>query len=293
MSQSLAKMLSRGSSLDKLKSAVTAANKSKFAADDEGYWRPTPDKIGNASAVIRFLPAPEGEDIPFASYYRHSFKSPAGKWYIERSLTSINQDDPLGQFNTKLWNSGNQDQARAQARKLTFVSNIYVINDQGNPENNGKVFLYSYGKKIFDKIRKSLEPEFGDPAVDPFHMIEGANFRLRQKKQQNFPNYDDSSFEAPKPLLNGDMDALEEVFKQVKSIADIVAPDKFKSFADLKNRLDSVMGFDTSVYLSLEQAMADSNLRVGSPTKTTTAQSWKPPVLETETDDEEDKFADD
>jgi len=302
MGQSFASLLSKNSSLDKLKNAVTAAGSNKFSSEEEGYWRLTTDKLGNGSAIIRFLPAPWPEQIPFGQFYRHAFKSQTGKWYIERSLTSLNEPDPLGEFNTKLWNLGDEDiknQVRQQARKQVFVSNIYIVKDDANPSNVGKVFLFNYGKKIFEKIRKALEPEFGDAPFDPFHPIEGANFRLRQKKQANFPNYDDSTFESVKPLLDGDPEKLEEVFKQLKSISEITAPDKFKSYAELKKRLDMVMGFDTGVYLSLEQANADAAMRVGPSLPTgsaTTSKSpsvWKPAVLNDVEEDESAKFSDD
>lgn len=300
MSQSFASLLSKNSSLDKLKSAVSAAGKSKFSNDDEGYWRLTTDKLGNGSAIIRFIPAPPPENIPFGSYSRYAFKSAAGKWYIERSLLSINASDPLAEFNSKLWNLGDEDiksEVRGRSQKKVFVSNIYVVKDAANPANEGKVFLFNYGKKIFDKIQKALEPEFGDAPFDPFHPLEGANFRLRQKKQAGFPNYDDSAFETVAPLLGGDTDNLDVVFKQLKSISDIVAPDKFKSYDELKKRLDTVMGFDTSVYLNIEQAMADTNMRVGKPVVASpkpVATVWKPPVLDTEDiEDESSKFDDD
>jgi len=292
-------LLKKSTSLDSLKSAVSNVG-AKKTYDDVGYYKLTPDKAGNASAIIRFLPAPPPETIPFSSFYRHAFEGPNG-WYIENSRTSLNEPDPLSDYNSRLWATKDdafQTQARKQARKSTFVANIYVIQDKANPEAEGKVFLYRFGPKIFEKIKKALQPDFPeDPAFDPFHVIEGANFRLRQKRQSNFPNYDDSSFDSCKPLLNGDEKALNVVFKELKPIAVLTAPDKFKSYEELKKRLDKVMGFDTSVYLTPAQASADSGMRVGAPSASApvnakpvaaVATKWVPPTLGS-SDDEVDE----
>ena len=300
-------LLSKGNSLDKLKTAVSAIGAKTWADQDEGYWRLTPDKQGNATAIVRFLPAPPPETVPFGSFFRHSFQGPNG-WYIENSRTTLGEPDPLSDFNSKLWATKDeniQNQVRKQSRKPTFVANVYIVQDKAKPENEGKVFLYRFGKKIMDKIKKAMYPEFAeDTPFDPFHVLEGANFRLRQKKQAGFPNYDDSVFETPKPLLGGDETALTAVFQSLKSIADITAPDKFKSYEELKKRLDKAMGFDTSVYLSPAQASSDSQMRIGAPSASApvavaatavVATKWTPPSLpdDVDTDDRLAKFDDD
>lgn len=267
MASPFASLLTRSNSLDKLKTAVSNVGAKSFKDENIGYWNLTPDKLGNASAIIRFLPPPPPESVPFATFFRHAFQGPNG-WYIELSRTSINENDPVSEFNSRLWATKDetlQNQVRKQSRKPTFVANIYVVQDKANPDNEGKVFLYRFGKKIFEKIKKALEPEFAeDVPFDPFHVLEGANFRLRQKKQAGFPNYDDSVFETPRPLLNGDEAALTAVFQNLKPIAEITAPDKFKTYEELKKRLDKIMGFDTSVYLTPSHAAVDTGMSVQS-----------------------------
>lgn len=295
MSPSQFHSLLKSTSLDKLKQAVkTAGNEN--ANNDEGYWKLTTDKAGNGSAIIRFLPAPPPEALPFTSFYRHAFQGPNG-WYIELSRTTTGDNDPVGDFNSRLWATKNeqlQDQVRKQSRKQTYVSNIYVVQDKGNPENEGKVFLYRYGKKIFEKIKKAIEPEYEqDVPFDPFHVLEGANFRLRQKKQAGFPNYDDSVFESPSPLLKGDEAAILSLLDKLRSLTDIVSPDKFKPYDELKKKLDRVMGFDTGTYLTPTDAGAEIAAprrvmgRTDEPTVTipTSSRPWTPPPV---TDDEDD-----
>jgi len=227
------------SELNKL-SSKSDNNSSK----DDGYWKPVVDKAGNGSAVIRFLPAPVGEDVPFIRYWTHGFQGPGG-WYIENSLSSIGKPDPVMELNSKLWNSGiesNKDIARKQKRNLHFVSNIYVVKDPANPDNEGKVFLYKYGKKIFDKIESAMTPEFDDEtAVNPFDLWEGANFRLRIRNVEGYRNYDKSDFDTPSALLNDD-DELESIWKSEKSLQDIIDPKNFKSYEELKSRLSRVLG---------------------------------------------------
>ena len=210
---------------------------------DDRLWKLDVDKSGNGYAVIRFLPAPDGEDLPFVKLYSHAFQGPGG-WYIENSLTSLGQKDPVSEYNTQLWNNGTdagKDTARKQKRKLTYISNIYVVKDPANPENEGKVFLYKYGKKIFDKLTAAMQPEFEDEeAIDPFDFWQGANFKLKAKNVAGFRNYDSSEFAAVSPLLDDD-EALEGLWKKEYSLAELVAADQFKSYDDLKKRLDSVL----------------------------------------------------
>jgi hypothetical protein len=211
---------------------------------DERLWKPEVDKIGNGFAIIRFLPAPEGEDLPWAKIYSHAFQGPGG-WYIENSLTTIGQKDPLGEYNRELWNTGtetNKETVRKQKRKLSYYSNIYVVKDLANPANEGKVFLFKYGKKIFDKIMESMQPEFEDETpINPFDFWQGANFKLKIVKKDGYWNYDKSEFGTIEPLLDDD-DALEALWKKQYSLTAITAPDQFKSYEELEKRLKMVLG---------------------------------------------------
>jgi hypothetical protein len=214
------------------------------ASGDERLWKLDVDKSGNGYAVIRFLPAPDGEDLPFVKLYSHAFQGPGG-WYIENSLTTMGQKDPVSEYNTMLWNNGTdagKDAARKQKRKLTYISNIYVVKDPANPENEGKVFMYKYGKKIFDKITAAMQPEFEDEeAIDPFDFWQGANFKLKAKNVAGYRNYDSSEFARSSALLDDD-DAMEAIWKKEYSLAELVAPDQFKTYDELKLRLDYVLG---------------------------------------------------
>ena len=211
---------------------------------DERLWKLDVDKSGNGYAVIRFLPAPNGEDLPFVKLYSHAFQGTGG-WYIENSLTTLGQKDPVSEFNTQLWNNGTdagKETARKQKRKLTYISNIYVVKDPANPENEGKVFLYKYGKKIFDKLTAAMQPEFEDEtAIDPFDFWQGANFKLKAKNVAGYRNYDSSEFTAQSPVLDDD-DAMEALWKKEFSLAELVATDQFKSYDELKKRLEYVLG---------------------------------------------------
>jgi len=239
----LKKQSKLGSLTAKLVKEVEKMNTSSGSSDDR-IWKLDVDKSGNGYAVIRFLPAPNGEDLPFVKLYSHAFQGPGG-WYIENSLTTLGQKDPVSEHNTLLWNNGTdagKEQARKQKRKLTYVSNIYVVKDPANPENEGKVFLFKYGKKIFDKITEAMQPEFEDEeAIDPFDFWQGANFKLKAKNVAGYRNYDSSEFAKQSALLDDD-DEMEAVWKKQYSLADLVAADQFKSYDDLKKRLDYVLG---------------------------------------------------
>jgi hypothetical protein len=238
----------RTSSLEKLNAQLTKMTSKSYADPNEHkFWKPTRDKAGNGFAIIRFLPPVAGEDIPFIQIWEHSFQGPTGLWYINKSLTSINQPDPVSELNSKLWNSNKDDesperkQARKQKRKLKYVSNIYVIKDSGNPENEGKVFLYAYGKKIFDKLKDLMNPQYEDEvAVDPFNFWEGANFRLKVRQFEGYPNYDKSEFDSPEPLFDDD-DKLEEIWKQQHSLKELHDPKQFKTYDELKAQLYRVL----------------------------------------------------
>ena len=211
---------------------------------DDRLWKPELDKSGNGYAVIRFLPAPDGEELPWAKMYSHAFQG-LGGWYIENSLTTIGQKDPVSEHNRELWNSGNEadkETVRKQKRKLSYYANIYVVKDSANPSNEGQVFLYKFGKKIFDKIMEAMQPEFEDETpINPFDFWQGANFKLKIKKVAGYWNYDSSEFERPGALLDDD-DALEAIWKKEYSLAALTAADQFKSYEDLKKRLDYVLG---------------------------------------------------
>ena len=244
----LKKQSKLGSLTQKLVKEVEKMNTNGSSADDR-LWKLDVDKSGNGYAVIRFLPAPNGEDLPFVKLYSHAFKG-AGGWYIENSLTTLGQKDPVSEFNTTLWNNGTdsgKDAARRQKRKLTYISNIYVVKDPANPENEGQVFLYKYGKKIFDKLTAAMEPEFEDEeAIDPFDFWQGANFKLKAKNVAGYRNYDSSEFTAVSPVLDDD-DALEALWKKENSLQEFVGADQFKSYDELKKRLGYVLGSNATV----------------------------------------------
>lgn len=246
MSSSFAQLKkSRTSQFDKLaKAAEQVSSAGKQSKSDERYWKPTVDKAGNGSAIIRFLPAPQGEDVPFVRYWDHGFQGPGG-WYIEKSLTSIGEDDPVSEYNSKLWNSGiesDKEIARKQKRRLHYVANIYVVSDPGNPSNEGKVFLYEFGKKIFDKINDLMHPQFEDEdAVNPFDFWEGSNFRLRIRQVEGYRNYDKSAFDSPGSLLDDDED-LEKIWQSQYPLAEILDRSNFKSYQELQTKLARVLG---------------------------------------------------
>ena len=243
--------LKKSNSLDKLLNAVKedSAPQEKKSYVDERLWKPELDKSGNGYAVIRFLPSVEGEDMPWAKVWNHAFQGPTGQWYIENSLTTVGQKDPVSEHNTKLWNTGlesDKETARKQKRKLQYFSNIYVVSDSKHPENEGKVFLYRYGKKIFDKLMAAMQPEFEDESpINPFDFWEGANFKLKIRKVDGYWNYDKSEFETPSAL--GDDSVIESVWKKQYALKEFTASTNFKSYEELKTRLDAVLSGTVSV----------------------------------------------
>jgi hypothetical protein len=242
--ENLKKQSKLGSLTEKLVKEVEKMNTGSSGGADERFWKPEMDKTGVGSAIIRFLPAPEGEELPWVKMYSHAFQGNGG-WYIENSLTTIGQKDPVSEHNRELWNSGSdkdKETVRKQKRKLSYYSNIYVIKDPAHPENEGKVFLFKFGKKIFDKILNAMQPEFEDEEpINPFDFWGGANFRLKIRKVEGYWNYDKSEFDSPSALLDDD-DALEALWKKEYSLSAIVAPDQFKSYEDLEKRLKYVLG---------------------------------------------------
>ena len=243
----LKKQSKLGSLTQKLVKEVEKMNNAGSSGDDR-LWKLEVDKGGNGYAVIRFLPAPDGEDLPFVKLYSHAFQGPGG-WYIENSLTTLGQKDPVSEYNTMLWNNGTdagKDAARKQKRKLTYIANIYVVKDPANPSNEGKVMLYKFGKKIFDKITAAMQPEFEDEeAIDPFDFWQGANFKLKAKNVAGYRNYDSSEFARQDSLLEDD-DAMEAIWKKEFSLEEFTNADQFKSYDDLKKRLDYVLGIKGS-----------------------------------------------
>jgi len=236
----------RGSNISKIIKAAEATNsgETKSYVDDR-VWKPTVDKAGNGYAVVRFLPGTE-DSLPFVRYWDHGFKGPTGQWYIENSLTSISQPDPVGELNSRLWNSGiesDKDRARTQKRRLHYVTNIYVVSDPSAPQNEGKVFLYKFGKKIFDKIFDQMNPAFADETpIDPFDMWEGADFKLKIRNVEGYRNYDKSEFASAAALLNADEAQLEEVYGKLHDLSEFTNPKNYKSYDDLKSKLMRVLG---------------------------------------------------
>lgn len=260
MSFSAMKRNSGGADLEKLNQELAKLNSGSNNGQDERLWSCKTDKAGNGFAVIRFLPASpsDGDDgTPWVRLWTHGFKGPGG-WYIENSRTTLGQgeQDPVAEWNTELWNQGEGSEGRKRVsgsgkdnpgtkRKLNYYSNIYVVRDPANPENEGKVFLFKYGKKIFDKLNELMHPPEDpiDPKspINPFNFWTGANFKLKIRKFEGQTNYDQSSFDVPAPLLDDD-DALEAIWNSQYSLKELVAADKFKSYEDLKKRLDRVLG---------------------------------------------------
>ncbi|MFZ4600149.1 MAG: single-stranded DNA-binding protein [Terrimicrobiaceae bacterium] len=242
---------SRQNQFDQLTSELTKLNTQQTAnsSDDNRFWKAEVDKAGNGYAVIRFLPAPTGEDVPFVRVWDHGFQGPGG-WYIEKSLTTLGQKDPVSEYNTQLWNSGveaNKEIVRKQKRRLSFVSNIYVVKDPAHPENEGKVFLYKYGKKIFDKLNETMNPQFEDEKpVNPFDLWEGANFKLKIRNVEGYRNYDKSEFESPSPLLDDD-EKLEKIWHSEHKLQPFLDPSNFKSYDELKDKLNRVLGLTGTV----------------------------------------------
>ena len=281
--------LKRNNSLDKLLGEVKKENapQEKKSYKDDRLWKPELDKSGNGYAVIRFLPSVEGEDMPWAKVWNHAFQGPTGQWYIENSLTTIGQNDPVSELNSKYWNTGiesDKEIARKQKRKLQYFSNIYVVSDSKHPENEGKVFLFRYGKKIFDKVMAAMQPEFEDETpVNPFDFWEGANFKLKIRKVDGYWNYDKSEFEAPSAMFDND-NQIEEVWKQQYALAEYSASTNFKSYEELKTRLDTVLSGSVTVG-NIAEKMEDAP--VASPVVDTAPVDNTPPFATDSSEDDD------
>ncbi len=226
--------------------SVSGNKNNDWDKDADKYWKPTVDKSGNGYAVFRFLPAAEGEDVPWVRYWDHGFQGPGGMWYIERSLTSIGKQDPLSEMNTVLWNSGldsDKELVRTRKRRLHYVSNIYVVSDPANPANDGKTFMYVYGKKIFDKLTEAMQPEFEDETpLNPFDFWGGADFKLKIRKVEGYRNYDRSEFGDVSEFLGGDDTKLEGVYNSLYSLEEFNGESQYKTYDELKTKLARVLG---------------------------------------------------
>lgn len=285
---------SRQSQFDKLAAAAEKINGNTQQSNgpDDRFWKPTVDKAGNGSAIIRFLPAPKGEDVPFVRYWDHGFQGPGG-WYIEKSLTSIGLDDPVGELNSKLWNSGlesDKEIARKQKRRLHYVANIYVISDPAAPQNEGKVFLFEFGKKIFDKLNDMMHPQFEDEqAVNPFDFWEGANFRLRIRQVEGYRNYDKSAFDSASALADDD-EELEKIWNMQHPLAEMLDQKNFKSYEVLQQKLNRVLGGAVNKTTAEDVEDASPSSKAWTPPSETTAKPFKEKVAEVSFDDDDDSL---
>ena len=281
----LKKKSSLGSLTSKLVQEVEKMNSTGGGSSDERLWKPEVDKAGNGFAVIRFLSAPQGEDLPWAKVYTHAFQGPGG-WFIDNCLTTINQNCPVCEANRELWNTGskaNQEIVRDRKRKLSYYSNIYVVQDKAHPENEGKVFLYKYGKKIFDKIMAAMKPEFDDETpINPFDFWEGANFKVKITKKDGYWNYDKSEFGSQEPLSDDD-DVMEAIWKKTYSLAEFTDAEKMKSYEQLDARLKSVLGKKTAA--PVDESFDDEDEDRGDYKKLVATPSKSRPQVEDDEDD--------
>ena len=290
----LKKQSRAGSLTEKLMKKVEKLNEKGGGSSDDRLWKPAVDKAGNGYAVIRFLPAHVNCELPWTQVWSHAFQGPGG-WYIENSLTTIGKDDPVGELNRSLWNSGNDSDkeiARKQKRKLSYYANIYVVKDSANPENEGRVALYKFGKKIFDKITAAMQPEFDDEEpINPFDFWKGANFKLKIKNVAGYWNYDSSEFARPSALSEDD-DEMETIYNKIYDLSEFTAADQFKSYDDLKKRLDAVLGAKQQLRKPEPELDEEDSGRESVDdelTRLASAASSKAPVVEqTTTDEDED-----
>jgi len=270
----------------------TSQPQSNTSSVDDRFWKPTIDKSGNSYAVIRFLPPTDGEDLPWVRVFNHGFKGPGG-WLIDNCLTTIGKPCPVCESNTELWGTGSQDNqnlARDRKRKLKYMSNIYVVKDPANPENEGKVFLYSFGKKIFDKLNDIMRPQFEDEdPVNPFDFWEGANFKLKYRTVDGYGNYDKSEFDRQSALSEDDAE-LESIYNQQHSLEEFVSPSNFKSYEQLKERLDRVLG-NTASMTNADYDMDESISDTPSFAKPSFKEVPTPELASASSDDEDDSIS--
>ena len=279
----------RSSSINKLVAAagdqLSPQTDNKKSYQDDRIWKPSVDKAGNGYAVIRFLPASEGNELPWVRYWDHGFKGPTGQWYIEKSLTSIGQNDPVSEANSMLWNSGDdrdKDIARERKRRLHYVSNILVESDPSNPANEGQVFLFVYGKKIFDKLMDVMQPQFADEdPMNPFDFWEGASFKLKIRNVECYRNYDKSEFASASPLSESDSE-LEEIYDRIYDLNEFTDPANYKTYDELKQRLHLVLGQVEAPSMSQQFDLSQSE----EPVERKTAPA--PEITVSTSDDDED-----
>ena len=293
---------SRGGFDSLMKEVEKIANpQAESRSADDRFWSPEVDKAGNGYAVIRFLPAPKGEDLPWVRVWNHGFQGPGGKWYIENSLTSLGKADPVSEHNTELWNSGseaNKEIARKQKRKLSYTTNILIVKDPAHPENEGKVFLYKFGKKIFDKIKDMAEPQFQDEKpINVFDFWEGANFKLKIRQVEGYRNYDKSEFEAASSISEKDED-IEAIWSKQHSLTQFLDEKHFKSYDELKKKFEMVMGLSGNSVpgkraeeIDLDNQMP--TLKAASSTATQKAEKApvKAPAKEVDFDDDDESLS--
>jgi len=234
----------RNSDFGKISNAFEKDGGESKSYKDDRFWRLEGDKAGNGTAVIRFLPRHPQDELPWVKVWSHGFQGPTGKWYIENSLTTIGQDDPVSELNSRLWNSGieaDKEVARKQKRKLAYIANVLIVSDPKNPANEGKVMLFKFGKKIFEKIMDKARPTFEDEEpVNVFDLWEGANFKLRMRKVEGYPNYDQSSFADKAPVAPSDEEILNVVNSQHR-LGEFLEPSNFKTYEELSRKLQSVL----------------------------------------------------
>lgn len=254
---------------------------------DERFWQPEVDKAGNGYAVIRFLPPPKGEDLPWVRIWNHAFQGPTGKWYIENSLTTLQKQDPVSEVNTELWNTGSDDNkniARKQKRKLVYISNIFIVKDPAHPENEGKIFLFKFGKKIFDKIKDVMHPTYEDEeAINPFDFWKGASFKLKIRNVEGYRNYDKSEFDSVEVMLKDD-DELEAIWNKQHSLQEFLDPKNFKTYEELKAKLEMVLSGTTSINKAEDVDLDESAPVIKAKPKS------KPPV-DLDLDDEDESLS--
>ena len=265
--------------------------------NDDRFWQPEVDKAGNGYAVIRFLAPPKGEELPWVRVWNHGFQGPTGKWYIENSLTTIGKTDPVSEFNTELWNSGseaNKEVARKQKRKLTYYTNILIVQDSKHPENEGKVFLFKFGKKIFDKIKDVAEPQFEDEKpLNPFDFWEGANFKLKIRNVEGYRNYDKSEFDTPSSISEDDS-IIENIWNKQHSLTTFLDPKNFKSYEDLKKKLDMVLSGGTTAIKKAEEVTLGEDANYVQPATSAARPAAAPkaaPKKEVDFDDDDESLS--
>ena len=300
---SFANLKSNRTDVSKLVSAAQeltgGGDKSKKSYEDERFWKPTVDEAGNGFVVIRFLPAVEGQELPWVRYWDHFFKGPTGQWYIEKSLTTLGNNDPVSELNSRLWNSGHDEDketARKQKRRLHYVANILVVSDPSNPANEGKVFLYDFGKKIFDKIMDVMQPQFpGEEPINPFDFWNGADFALKIRNVAGYRNYDKSEFKDSTALFEADETKLEGIYNQLFNTEEFVDPSNYKTYDELKSRLEIVLGESTGAGStvkneSLAQSQEPSPMKE-KPTPVVSNEAPTPDIVSSNAEDEDETLS--